>query len=93
MEFWLIVGFTGQLLFGARFLIQWIASERKKESHIPIIFWYLSLSGGIILFIYSVSRKDPVFMVGQGTGVIVYVRNLVLISRKKKRENPSPTGA
>ena len=86
MGIWLIIGFTGQLLFGARFLIQWICSERKKESHIPIIFWYLSLSGGIILFIYSIYRKDPVFMVGQGTGVLVYVRNLVLIYRKRRLE-------
>jgi len=87
MKFWIIIGFTGQLLFGARFLIQWICSERKKESYIPIIFWYLSLSGGLILFTYAIARKDPVFIVGQGTGVIVYVRNLCLIYGKKKAQN------
>ena len=84
MNKWLIIGFAGQFLFGARFLIQWICSEIKKESHIPIVFWYLSISGGLVLFVYSVHINDPVFMVGQFAGLIVYVRNLVLINKKAK---------
>lgn len=80
---WVIVGLIGQLLFAGRFLIQWISSERKKESHIPISFWYLSLAGGLLLLFYSIYRKDPVFIIGQGAGIIVYVRNLILIYRAK----------
>lgn len=80
---WLIIGFAGQALFSARFLVQWIASERKGESIIPVLFWYFSLGGGITLFAYAVYKQDPVFILGQGAGVFVYVRNLVLIYRKK----------
>ncbi len=84
MNAWLVIGFTGQLIFGSRFLIQWIFSEMKGESHIPVIFWYLSLGGGMILLVYSIHIGDPVFIVGQLTGVIVYVRNLILIYRKRE---------
>ncbi len=83
---WLIVGFAGQVLFGLRFLVQWICSEVKKESHIPIVFWYFSIFGGIILLTYAIHRQDPVFIVGQSTGLVVYLRNLRLIY-KKEREN------
>jgi len=92
MNFWIAFGFLGQALFGARFLIQWICSERKKESHIPVVFWYLSLSGGLILFVYAIHRKDPVFIVGQSMGVFVYIRNLILISRKDKTANQPMAG-
>ncbi len=90
MNFWLILGFTGQLIFGLRFVIQWICSERKKESYIPIAFWYCSIVGGIILFIYAVSIKDPVFILGQSMGVIIYTRNLILIRNKRLKEGPPP---
>lgn len=83
---WLIIGFTGQVLFGLRFLIQWICSEIKKESHIPVVFWYFSILGGMILLSYAIHRRDPVFIFGQSTGLIVYLRNLRLIY-KKEREN------
>lgn len=83
MEYWLILGFFGQLLFGMRFLVQWICSERKKQSYIPIVFWYLSLGGGLILLVYAIHREDPVFIFGQSTGIIVYIRNLILIKKKK----------
>ncbi|MCK5012928.1 MAG: lipid-A-disaccharide synthase N-terminal domain-containing protein [Candidatus Omnitrophica bacterium] len=83
---WLIIGFTGQLLFGLRFLIQWICSEIKQESHIPIIFWYFSISGGLILLVYAIHRRDPVFIAGQATGLLVYLRNLRLIYKKEQRE-------
>lgn len=81
---WLVLGFAGQLLFSLRFIVQWIASEKRKESYIPTIFWYFSAAGGSILLIYAIYRKDPVFIVGQSTGLIVYLRNLRLIYKKKK---------
>ena len=79
-----IIGFVGQGLFSARFLIQWVVSEKKRESVIPLPFWYFSLLGGITLFIYAFSKKDLVIMVGQGTGILIYTRNLYLIYRKRK---------
>ena len=90
---WLIVGFAGQILFGLRFLIQWVASEIKKESHIPIIFWYFSIGGGIILLTYAIHRKDPVFIFGQSTGLIVYLRNLRLIYKKEKATREAKLGS
>ena len=81
--FFLIIGFTGQGLFASRFIVQWIHSERKGESHIPIIFWYLSIFGGLGLLIYAIFRKDPVIIVGQLFGIFIYLRNLILIYNKK----------
>ena len=89
MNYWVAIGFLGQLLFGLRFIIQWICSEKKKQSYIPIAFWYLSIAGGLILFAYAIYRKDPVFIVGQGTGLFVYGRNLVLIARHKRKLQPT----
>jgi lipid-A-disaccharide synthase-like uncharacterized protein len=80
----LTVGFLGQALFSARFLIQWIASERSRKSVVPVLFWYFSLAGGLTLFVYAAYRKDPVFMLGQGFGLIVYLRNLWLIHKEKE---------
>lgn len=84
MKFWLFFGLIGQLLFGMRFLVQWISSEIKKESHIPTGFWYLSIVGGVILLIYAIHIHDPVFILGQSMGLIVYLRNLALIYNKRK---------
>ena len=84
--FFLIVGFIGQGLFASRFIVQWIYSERKKESSIPISFWYLSIFGGIGLLIYAISRKDPVIITGQLFGIIIYTRNLVLIYKKSNKK-------
>ncbi|MGH8196049.1 MAG: lipid-A-disaccharide synthase N-terminal domain-containing protein [Woeseiaceae bacterium] len=75
---WLAVGFIGQALFGARFLVQWLSSERQKRSVIPMAFWYLSLCGGLILLSYAIFRRDPVFVVGQVTGAAIYLRNIQL---------------
>ena len=83
---WLAVGFLGQAMFAGRFLVQWVTSEIKKESFVPIYFWYLSLGGGATLFAYAAYKLDPVFMVGQASGLIVYIRNLMLIHRGKKKE-------
>ena len=71
-------GFFGQALFFSRFLVQWIASERAGQSYVPVAFWYLSLGGSMILLIYAIHRKDPVFALGQLGGVFVYARNLML---------------
>jgi lipid-A-disaccharide synthase-like uncharacterized protein len=85
-EFWWVMfGLGGQLLFTARFLVQWIASERAGRSTIPIMFWYFSLGGGITLFAYAVHRGDPVFILGQSLGVFIYLRNLWLIYAERRR--------
>ena len=83
----LCIGFVGQGLFASRFVIQWIYSEKKGISYIPIIFWYLSIFGGLMLLIYAISRSDPVIITGQLFGIIVYLRNLILIYRKQRNEN------
>ena len=80
---WIGVGFLGQAFFTSRFLVQWIVSERRRESVIPIAFWWLSLLGGGTLLTYAIWRQDPVFILGQGTGLVVYIRNLVLIRKHK----------
>jgi len=82
---WIIFGFLGQICFTMRFLVQWIVSEKRKESVIPIAFWYFSILGGMILFIYACHRQDPVFIAGQAFGSIVYMRNLILLKRKKDK--------
>jgi lipid-A-disaccharide synthase-like uncharacterized protein len=76
---WLAVGFLGQLLFSGRFFVQWIASERKKASVVPVAFWWLSLAGGATLLAYAIHRRDPVFVLGQAFGLLVYGRNLALV--------------
>jgi lipid-A-disaccharide synthase-like uncharacterized protein len=79
---WLGVGLLGQLCFSARFLVQWIASERRKESVVPTQFWYFSVGGGLVLLIYAIYRLDPVFIIGQGAGLFVYARNLYFIHKR-----------
>lgn len=76
---WLVVGFGGQALFMARFVIQWFASERQRKSVIPVSFWYFSILGALVLLVYAVHRRDPVFIAGQSLGVLIYLRNLHLI--------------
>lgn len=90
---WYIIGFFGQFLFMMRFVIQWWHSERRRQSIIPLGFWLFSISGGTVLFCYALYKRDPVFIFGQGLGLIIYARNLYLIfkrSREKTRkENAS----
>lgn len=81
---WIIIGFIGQALFASRFIVQWIYSEYKKKSVIPVSFWYISIVASLVLFSYSVYRKDPVFILGFSLNIIIYVRNLVLISKEKR---------
>lgn len=78
-KIWLIIGFSAQALFFGRWVIQWIATEKKKKSTVPIAFWYFSLVGGLMLLAYAIYRKDPVFILGQTTGAIIYLRNLYYI--------------
>ena len=82
---WVAIGFLGQGLFFGRWVIQWIASERKAESRVPIAFWYMSLVGGLITLAYAIYRRDPVFIAGQSIGALVYIRNLMLIYRQGPR--------
>lgn len=79
---WVGIGLAGQACFFSRFLVQWIASERQGRSVVPRAFWYLSISGGLILLSYSLWRRDPVFILGQSVGLFVYLRNLVLLRRE-----------
>lgn len=79
---WLMIGFGGQALFSARFLLQWIKSEQQKRSVIPIEFWYLSMLGGVTLLAYAVHKRDPVFIMGQLSGVFIYARNLYFVYKE-----------
>ena len=81
--FWLTLGFLSQFMFALRFAIQWIATEKKKTVHVPEAFWYFSILGSIGLLIYSIHRKDPVFIVGQLFGFVVYARNIYFIRRNR----------
>jgi lipid-A-disaccharide synthase-like uncharacterized protein len=85
---WILVGFGGQCLFMMRFLWQWIQSERHGRSIIPIAFWYFSLGGSLILLVYAIHRRDPVFTAGQGLGIFIYTRNLLLIRRERRSALP-----
>ena len=76
---------TGQLLFAARFVVQWLSSEREKRSVIPPMFWYFSIGGALILLAYAVYRRDVVFIFGQSSGMFIYARNLQLIRNEKRR--------
>ncbi len=84
---WLSIGFLGQAIFSLRFIIQWLASEKEKKSVVPVMFWYLSIAGSLILLIYAINRKDPVFILGQLTGSFIYFRNLALIKNQRREEN------
>ena len=85
--FFLGIGFIGQGLFASRFIVQWIYSEKKGQSSIPVIFWYLSIFGGLGLLIYAIFRKDPVIIMGQLFGIFIYLRNLILIYKRNDVKN------
>lgn len=84
LDWWVLIGFLAQGLFTMRFLVQWLASERAGRSVVPIAFWFFSLAGGTLLLTYAVYRKDPVFIVGQLTGVFIYLRNLQFVLRERR---------
>ncbi len=89
---WVIIGFMGQFFFSMRFLIQWLASEKVRKSIIPTAFWYFSLLGGVTLLAYALHKQDPVFILGQGLGVFIYLRNIYFLIREKRsiEEIPDP---
>ncbi len=80
---WVLIGFVGQFMFMMRFIVQWLASEKAQRSIVPEVFWYFSLGGGLILLAYALYRQDPVFIFGQATGLLIYVRNIFFIRREK----------
>ena len=84
LDWWAWVGLVAQALFTGRFLVQWIASERAGRSVIPFSFWILSIGGGLLLLVYALYRRDPVFILGQGFGVVIYLRNLVFVLRERR---------
>jgi lipid-A-disaccharide synthase-like uncharacterized protein len=90
--FWLIIGLVGQVAFFSRFLVQWITSERAGRSTVPTAFWYLSLTGSALLLSYAIHRQDPVFILGQSVGSVVYVRNLMLLGREQQTHASGPSG-
>lgn len=85
---WLVIGFVGQACFFARFFVQWLASERRKKSVFPVAFWYFSILGGAILLSYALYRQDPVFILGQATGLFIYFRNLYFIRQEVRPKDP-----
>lgn len=83
---WVFFGLFAQLMFTGRFVVQWLASEKAKKSVMPVAFWYFSLTGGMMLLAYAIHRADPVFILGQSLGVVIYLRNLWLIHMEKRRD-------
>ena len=88
-DWWVVLGFVAQGMFSARFVVQWIASERAGRSVIPMTFWTFSIAGGVLLLAYALYRKDPVFIAGQAFGVFVYIRNLYFVLRERKAVLPA----
>lgn len=86
---WLLIGFLGQALFSARFIVQWLRSEQLKKSVIPRAFWLFSVAGGATLLAYAIHRRDPVFVVGQAAGLFIYARNLQLLQRERVPDRPA----
>jgi lipid-A-disaccharide synthase-like uncharacterized protein len=84
-DWWVVLGFAAQLMFTMRFVVQWIETERQKKSVIPLAFWIFSIAGGLLLLVYALYRRDPVFIAGQAFGVFVYLRNLQFVLREQKK--------
>src|SRR3990170_6787235 len=84
LDWWVLLGFVAQIMFTLRFAVQWIASERAGHSVVPLAFWLFSIGGGLLLLLYALYRRDPVFIAGQAFGVFVYVRNLQFVLRERK---------
>ncbi|MCA6113782.1 lipid-A-disaccharide synthase N-terminal domain-containing protein [Bradyrhizobium sp. WSM 1738] len=82
-DFWLAFGLVAQLLFTARFLVQWITSERVGQSVVPMAFWFFSMGGGVMTLIYGIAKREPVIIVGQSMATIIYIRNIMLIVKNR----------
>jgi lipid-A-disaccharide synthase-like uncharacterized protein len=89
MDFWLVFGIAAQLLFTARFIVQWLVSEKLGKSVVPVAFWFLSMGGGLMLLTYGIVRREPIIILGQALAVFIYMRNLVLIFRNKADRSES----
>ena len=89
-DMWLLIGIVGQLMFTARFLVQWIASERAGKSVIPVVFWLFSIGGGLITLVYGIYRREPIIIMGQALSIFIYIRNLMLIFKNRGK---TETGA
>jgi lipid-A-disaccharide synthase-like uncharacterized protein len=87
-DWWIALGYVAQTLFFMRFFMQWIASERAGKSVVPLSFWLFSIGGGFLLFVYALYRRDPVFILGQGLGFFIYLRNLYFILRERSGTTP-----
>ena len=85
-DWWVVLGFAAQLMFTMRFVVQWIETERQKKSVIPLAFWLFSIAGGLLLLLYALYRRDPVFIAGQAFGVFVYLRNLQFVLRDQRKK-------
>lgn len=90
---WVIVGFIAQFLFAMRFVVQWVASERRKSSYVPEAFWYFSVLGGAMLLVYAIKRRDPVFILGQSAGLFIYARNIYFVRASRSRTPGEPERA
>ena len=86
---WVAVGLLAQLMFSMRFIVQWIASEKARASIVPETFWYFSIAGGLLLLAYAIYRADPVFIIGQATGLVIYARNIYFIWTNKRAPSPA----
>jgi lipid-A-disaccharide synthase-like uncharacterized protein len=93
VSMWMALGFLGQAVFSSRFLLQWLASERAGRIVVPRNFWYLSIIGSVILLAYAIDKKDPVFILGQCAGFVIYLRNLHLLRRDEARTEVPPARA
>ena len=89
LDWWVLLGFVAQIMFTLRFVVQWIASERAGHSVVPLAFWLFSIGGGMLLLVYALYRRDPVFIAGQAFGVFVYLRNLQFVLRDRNRGVPA----
>ena len=86
LDWWAYIGIIAQALFTGRFVVQWLASEKAGRSVIPFSFWTLSIGGGLLLLVYALYRRDPVFILGQAFGVLIYLRNLTFVLRERREE-------
>jgi lipid-A-disaccharide synthase-like uncharacterized protein len=84
-DFWLAFGLVAQLFFTARFLVQWISSERAGKSVVPMAFWFFSMGGGLMTLVYGIVKREPVIIVGQALATIIYIRNIMLIVKSRGR--------
>jgi lipid-A-disaccharide synthase-like uncharacterized protein len=92
VDWWVLLGVVAQGLFTMRFVVQWLASEKAQRSVVPMTFWWFSIGGGALLLVYALYRRDPVFILGQGFGLFVYLRNLQFVLRAKARGEDTNSG-